>query len=220
MELLLSIGKGVWYGFLIGLLSFGPSFFTLIHTGIKGGKRQGMQVALGIFLSEMFVALLCFYGLSGFFTAPNFQVVFTGAAAVAILFLGVKSAFGKHHTLPEIKVSASASVYRGFFLNIINPFVMLLWVSVIATLSVGHSTHTEPGKTMILIELISILVTLLALDLGKVYLSDYIGKKLSNGVYSLVNRYFGFILMAIGLYFAYHFVVLLSAWYATTSGLH
>jgi threonine/homoserine/homoserine lactone efflux protein len=105
-------------------------------------------------------------------------------------------------------------------LNIINPFVMLLWVSVIATLSVGHSTHTEPGKTMILIELISILVTLLALDLGKVYLSDYIGKKLSNGVYSLVNRYFGFILMAIGLYFAYHFVVLLSAWYASTSGLH
>jgi hypothetical protein len=51
-------------------------------------------------------------------------------------------------------------------------------------------------------------------------LSDYIGKKLSNGVYSLVNRYFGFILIAIGLYFAYHFVVLLSAWYATTSGLH
>ena len=212
MELLLSIGKGVWYGFLIGLLSFGPSFFTLIHTGIKGGKRQGMQVALGIFLSEMFVALLCFYGLSGFFTAPNFQVVFTGAAAVAILFLGVKSAFGKHHALPEIKVSASASVYRGFFLNIINPFVMLLWVSVIATLSVGYEGESLQDRVPILVELVTILCTLLCLDLGKVYLSEYIGRKLSESVYALVNRYFGVILSGIGLYFAYHFVLLLKTW--------
>lgn len=215
MELLLSIGKGVWYGFLIGLLSFGPSFFTLIHTGIQGGKKQGMQVALGIFLSEMSVALLCFFGLSGYFTTSTFQIVFTGLAAITILYLGIQSAFGKNHQLPEIKVSASASVYRGFFMNIINPFVMLLWVSVIATLSVGGESDTEAGRAMILVELVTILCTLLALDLGKVYLSDYIGKKLSNRVYQLVNRYFGAILLAIGLYFAYHFVVLLFAWYAT-----
>lgn len=218
MELLLSIGKGVWYGFLIGLLSFGPSFFTLIHTGIQGGKKQGMQVALGIFLSEMSVALLCFYGLSGYFTTPTFQLVFTGLAAVAILYLGIKSAFSKSHQLPELKVSASASVYRGFFMNIINPFVMLLWVSVIATLSVGGDSHTEHGRTLILVELITILCTLLTLDLGKVYLSDYIGKKLSNRVYQLVNRYFGAILLAIGLYFAYHFIVLLHAWYVDSIG--
>lgn len=218
MELLLSIGKGVWYGFLIGLLSFGPSFFTLIHTGIQGGKKQGMQVALGIFLSEMVVALLCFFGLSRYFTTASFQLVFTGMAAAAILYLGIQSVFTKHHTLPEIKVSASASVYRGFFMNIINPFVMLLWVSVIATLSVGGEAHTEHGRTLILVELITILCTLLALDLGKVYLSDYIGKKLSDRVYQLVNRYFGAILSAIGLYFTYHFVVLLHAWYVAPVG--
>jgi threonine/homoserine/homoserine lactone efflux protein len=218
LELLLSIGKGVWYGFLIGLLSFGPSFFTLIHTGIQGGKKQGMQVALGIFLSEMSVALLCFFGLSRYFTTQTFQLIFTALASLTILYLGFQSAFAKHHKLPEIKVSASASVYRGFFMNIINPFVMLLWVSVIATLSVGGDANTEAGRTMILIELITILCTLLALDLGKVYLSDYIGKKLSERVYRLVNRYFGAILLAIGLYFAYHFVVLLNAWYASPVG--
>jgi len=74
-----------------------------------------MQVALGIFLSEMFVALLCFFGLSRYFTTPTFQLVFTGMAAAAILYLGIQSVFTKHHKLPEIKVSASASVYRGFF---------------------------------------------------------------------------------------------------------
>jgi len=74
LELLLSIGKGVWYGFLIGLLSFGPSFFTLIHTGIQGGKKQGMQVALGIFLSEMFVALLCFFWSQSVFHHANISI--------------------------------------------------------------------------------------------------------------------------------------------------
>ena len=177
-----------------------------------------MQVALGIFLSEMFVALLCFFGLSRYFTTPTFQLVFTGLAAVTILYLGIQSAFGKNHNLPEIKVSASSSVYRGFFMNIINPFVMLLWVSVIATLSVGGEALTEAGRAKILVELITILCTLLTLDLGKVYLSDYIGKKLSERVYQLVNRYFGAILSAIGLYFAYHFVVLLHAWYVAPIG--
>jgi threonine/homoserine/homoserine lactone efflux protein len=52
--------------------------------------------------------------------------------------------------------------------------------------------------------------------LGKVYLSHYIGRKLSERVYALVNRYFGVILSGIGLYFAYHFVLLLTTWIQAT----
>lgn len=171
-----------------------------------------MQVALGIFLSEMFVALLCFFGLSHYFTAPMFKLVFTGLAAGAILYLGFTAIFSKNHKIPDIKVKGSSSVYRGFFMNIINPFVMLLWVSVIATLSVGYEGESLHDRLPILFELITILCTLLCLDLGKVYLSDYIGRKLSDSVYALVNRYFGVILSGIGLYFAYHFVLLLTTW--------
>ncbi len=97
-------------------------------------------------------------------------------------------------------------------MNIINPFVMLLWVSVIATLSVGYEGESLQDRLPILVELVTILCTLLCLDLGKVYLSEYIGRKLSESVYALVNRYFGVILSGIGLYFAYHFVLLLTTW--------
>ena len=197
---------------MIGLLSFGPSFFTLILTGIQGGKRQGMQVALGIFLSEMFLALLCFFGLSHYFMSPIFKLIFTGLAAAAILYLGLTAIFSKNHKIPEITVKGSTSVYRGFFMSIINPFVMLLWVSVIATLSVGYEGESLQDRLPILVELVTILCTLLCLDLGKVYLSEYIGRKLSESVYALVNRYFGVILSGIGLYFAYHFVLLLTTW--------
>ena len=83
---------------------------------------------------------------------------------------------------------------------------------IIATLSVGYEGESLHDRLPILFELITILCTLLCLDLGKVYLSDYIGRKLSERVYAIVNRYFGVILSGIGLYFAYHFVLLLSTW--------
>ena len=67
-----------------------------------------MHVALGIFLSEMFVALLCFFGLSHYFTAPMFKLVFTGVAAVAILYLGLTAIFSKNHKIPEITVKGSS----------------------------------------------------------------------------------------------------------------
>lgn len=69
----------------------------------SGGKKQGMQVALGIFLSEMFVALLCFFGLSRYFTTPTFQLVFTGMAAATILYLGIQSILTKHHKAQRSK---------------------------------------------------------------------------------------------------------------------
>ena len=61
-----------------------------------------------------------------------------------------------------------------------------------------------------------ILFALFSLDLGKVYLSDYIGKKISNRVFSLITRYFGFILIAIGLYFGYQFIDML--WLRNSTG--
>jgi threonine/homoserine/homoserine lactone efflux protein len=77
---------------------------------------------------------------------------------------------------------------------------------------VGSEGESLQDRLPILVELVTILCTLLCLDLGKVYLSEYIGRKLSESVYALVNRYFGVILSGIGLYFAYHFVLLLTTW--------
>jgi len=59
---------------------------------------------------------------------------------------------------------------------------------------------------------LSILLTVFSLDLGKVYLSDYIGKKLNYRIYYFFNRYVGYILISIGIYYLYHFVKLLIHW--------
>lgn len=208
----LPLFKGISQGIVISLLSFGPSFFTLIHSGIQGGTKAGVRVALGIFLSEVTVALTCFFGLSHVFTFPEFQLVFSFVAAAAILYLGVKGFF-KNYTsfLKSIQVPAGngQSFFKGFLTNMMNPFVIFLWVGLLAAVSVSYDQSEPTYRVEILINLMAILITLFGMDMGKVVLSDYLGRKLSNRVYYFVNKYFGLILFLIGVYFFYHFCILL-----------
>jgi len=85
--------------------------------------------------------------------------------------------------------------------------VILLWVGILGAISVGHDS--KGSEYIILVEMLSILFTVFSLDLGKVYLSDFIGKKLNYRIYFFVNRYVGIILLVIGLYYVYHFIKLL-----------
>jgi len=209
---IIPILKGIGQGFLISILSFGPSFFTLINSGIKGGKSEGFRVALGIFLSELIMALICFFGLSRFFTLIEFQLAFSLFAATAISFIGIRGFYKKYqHFLRSMEQPAakSKSFIKGFTLNLINPFVLFLWISILAIVSVYYDKNEPQYEISILINLVSILFTLLLMDLGKVYLSDLLGRKLSRRVYYIVNKYFGIILLIIGISFFYHFITLL-----------
>lgn len=202
------IAKGVGYGLAIGVLSFGPSFFTLIHTGMQGGRGAGLRLALGIFLSEFTVAAACYFGLADLFTLPWVQVVFSGVATAAIAYLGLRGWFTRY---PEFArkfnepVSTSTNVFKGYILNLFNPFVLVLWVSLMGTITVGTDYLVHP-RLAIAVQMASILLTLFSLDLGKVYLSDFLGRKLNLRLSFFINRYFGLLMVALGVYFAVQFV--------------
>lgn len=206
--------EGIGQGILISLLSFGPSFFSLIHAGIQGGKKQGIIMALGIFLSEFSVAMLYFFGLAEIFSLPAFQKAFALVAAAAIVTMGIRSIIKPYHhfvrSIGEQKSKGSQSFFKGFLVNLTNPFVLVLWGTLLAAVTLRYSGENPHAKTQIFVNLIAILVTLFSMDMGKVLLSHFLGKKLSNRVYYLVNRYFAVILIVIGLYFLYHFFALMN----------
>lgn len=211
MPWILAILKGISGGLLLGLVSFGPSFFALIKVGIQGGKMAGILMALGIFLSDLVVALACFYGLSGFFTMPEFQLIFAGFAALGISVIGVKGIVVKYKKFLrnlQSPIEKNTNIIKGFAMNLMNPFVILLWVTLTGAMSVGHDNSFE-GRYTILVQIITTLVTVFSTDMAKVYLSDYLGKKLNHRIYFFVNRYFGIVLTAIGAYYLYNFAHLL-----------
>ncbi len=208
MPWILAILKGISGGLLLGLVSFGPSFFALIKVGIQGGKMAGILMALGIFLSDLVVALACFYGLSGYFTMPAFQIIFAGFAAFGIIVIGVKGIVVKYKKFLrnlQSPIEKNTNIIKGFVMNLMNPFVILLWVTLTGAMSVGHD-NTFEGRYTILVQIITTLVTVFSTDMAKVYLSDYLGKKLNHRIYFFVNRYFGIVLTAIGAYYLYNFI--------------
>ncbi len=211
MEWVLAVLKGCGYGLFLGIMSIGPTFFALIQMGMQGGKSAGLRMAGGIFLSDLLVALACFFGLAEFFITPQFQLGFSAFAAFGIIFMGVRGAwvgYRKFLTNLHKPIDPKTNFFQGFLVNLLNPFVLILWVGLLGAITVGHDSLTE-DKYIILVEMLSILLTVFSLDLGKVYLSDYIGKKLNYKIYFHLNKYIGYVLIAIGIYYMYHFFKLL-----------
>ncbi len=206
------ISEGLLQGVVINLLSFGPSFFSLIHTGIRDGKKHGMQVALGNLLSEATVAIVLFFGFKDVFLNPMFQIGFSALAAAALLLMGVRAIVHKYNSFLRSMNTprrARTNILRGYLLTLINPFVLVLWVSVIGAVSLQYTAAQEHGQWFVFINILSILGGLLGMDVLKVYLSHHIGRNLNHRVTFLINRYFGVILTGIGLYFFYHFMRLI-----------
>ncbi|MEN9511756.1 MAG: hypothetical protein RLZZ370_1575 [Bacteroidota bacterium] len=203
------IWEGLLQGVVINLLSFGPSFFSLIHTGIRDGKKHGLQVAVGNLLSEATVAIVLFFGFKDVFLHPVFQICFSALAAAALLLMGIRAIVHKYNSFLRAMNTprkAGTNILRGYLLTLVNPFVIVLWVSVIGAVSLQYNAAQEHGHWFVFINILSILAGLLGMDVLKVYLSHHIGRNLNHRVTFLINRYFGVILTCIGMYFFYHFL--------------
>ncbi len=203
--------NGIWQGFVISILLFGPAFFKLIHTSIQDGFKKGVMLASGVFLSDLLVAILCIFGLAEFMNAPVFQKMYSLSAGVVMLLLGIKyfrhqyRAFLASYTA---RVPHHKSVFRGFLLNLVNPFTFILWINVMGSISLKYAGEAE-FKTLLSINLITILVMLFLMDILKVFLSHLVGRKLNSKIFFIINRYFGVLLIIIGCIFLFRFVTLL-----------
>lgn len=199
--------NGLWQGFVISILLFGPAFFKLIHTSIQEGFRKGVILASGVFLSDVLMVFLCVVGIADKMKAPTFQLMYSLFAGLVLIFMGLKYFRHRYKAFREsylARVPSSKSLWKGFLLNLINPFTFILWLNVMASISKQYIG--EPNYKLLLgINLMSILIVLLFMDVLKVFLSDLIGKKLNARIFFFINKYFGVLLMLIGLFFIARF---------------
>ncbi len=206
--LVFPILNGLWQGFIISILLFGPAFFKLVHTSIQEGFAKGVILASGVFLSDLLVAILCVFGAAEFMQSPNFQKLYSLFAAIALVLLGLKYFRHQYKAFLQsysARVPKSKSLMKGFWLNLINPFTFILWFNVMASISKEYLN--EPDYKLLLgVNLISILIVLFMMDVIKVFLSHLIGKRLNARIVFHVNKYFGVLLMLIGGGFLMRFI--------------
>lgn len=204
------IFKAILSGLTLGLalaLSLGPSFFALIQTSTKRGFRPAFWLAFGIFLSDILCVFLAYFGVAQFLDSPQNKIYVGLIGGTVLVMFGFFSVFQRKKVEEgnvEVKaVSMPIYVTKGFFLNLLNPVVIGLWMACVVTVS----SNKDYTFIHILLFFIVSLVTVFLTDVLKAYSANKISKFLSEKVLRIISIIAGIILMISGVIMIYRVFV-------------
>lgn len=167
-------------GALLGLtlatfFGFGPAFFALVQTSIHRGFGPAALLATGIFLNDVLMVVLCLMGAVQIVTAPSNYLWFGISSGIILIIFGLVTFTRKVREPKEdedmdlpVKVSGPSwitYIAKGFFMNIVNPFVWIFWVGVV----VGISARMGGDEVKLTTFFSGTLIVVLASDLLKAY---------------------------------------------------
>jgi len=203
----------IYQGIIIILLltfSFGPSFFSLINTGIKYGYKPGSLLAIGIVSSDFFLCILiCLLVHFGAINLLHSEKAQTFSAIIGGIILIVFGAFyfNKHVSKAETTIDLDYQaphpmlmIMKGFVLNLFNPTVWFLWLGNVT--AVSKSLDYSFVKMFIFFSIV--LGAVLCVELAKVYLAGKIKVYLTDRLMTFINYITGSILVIFGFVLIYN----------------
>jgi threonine/homoserine/homoserine lactone efflux protein len=202
----------IYQTFIIVLLltfSFGPAFFALINTGIRHGYKPGSLLAIGVVLSDFLVCILIIflvhYGATNFIQDEKSQRFMGIVAGIILIVFGAlhfrEPVENRNDNTIEIKVpSARVMIFKGFFLNSLNPAVWLLWLGNVTAVS---KTLYYSIINMIVYFSITLGLVLLV-ELGKVSAANKLKQILTPKTMRAVNIITGSLLIIFGVVLIYN----------------
>lgn len=192
------IGAGIVLAFLIG-----PAFFALIQTSIYRGFYSGLQLALGIVLSDITLIGLSYLGALQLLSNEQNKYTVGIVGGIVLIIFGIIT-FSRKYKVPsqskiEIRVKSDKFfkyVLKGYFINILNPFLIIFWLAVIAGVSAKYHIHSK--ETVIFF--VGIIVTVFLTDTFKCFIAHKIKKYLNVKVLVFINRLVGILLIIFGIF--------------------
>ncbi|MCD4746216.1 MAG: LysE family translocator [Bacteroidales bacterium] len=197
--------KGVIVGLAFAVL-LGPALFALIQTSIHRGFKSGLFFAIGIFISDLTAIILCYLGASQILGSdPRENFLFGIIGGIILIIFGTVTYTrkvydkSKENNDKEIKTNTPKLyiyVLKGFFLNIANPGMWFIWVTVIVSIGSNYGINTKS----IFAFLFGILSTILGTDILKCFIANKLKQSLKPTVMLWMNRIVGILLIAFGAY--------------------
>jgi threonine/homoserine/homoserine lactone efflux protein len=193
-------------GLLVGLtfaVLLGPGFFALVQTCIHSGFRAGVSLSIGIFLSDVFVLLLCFFGITQLFGVdPRNNVWFQVIGGMVLTILGfytfnkriVQTYPCQNRKLISLWNRNHLYVIKGFFLNVFNPGIWFIWITVTVSITARYGANDRSTG----IFLAGILSTTLSADLLKCFVSHHISRFCGTQTMARINHVIGIVLIVFG----------------------
>ena len=198
--------QGILLGFTFAVL-LGPAFFALIQTSIHRGFKRGAQLAIGIFLSDFFALVLCYFGASQILGEdPRQNVYFSVIGGIILVIFGTYTFTRIGKTSAETDNDSNNTsgkpsrfyvyIIKGFVLNALNPGMWFIWVTIVVSISANFGVNSKSIYSF----LIGVLATIFATDLLKCFISNQIKKFITPGIMTWMNRIVGIVLIGFGTY--------------------
>jgi len=188
-------------GLLLGLpfvLAIGPALFAILQTSINKGFYSGMQLAIGISMSDILLMSLCYFGLVQHIDNTTFQIVLGLGGTGLLVLYGIytlrKKTVDPMHKPKEIKIKINwlgvfSEIGKGFVLNFMNPFLWILWFTII---SAGTAGKPKVGAILFML---GVAVMIFSTDLLKAFFANRLTAFLSPKVMLIINKVAGCILI-------------------------
>jgi len=202
-------------GILLGLtfaVLLGPAFFALIQTSIHRGFRSGALLATGIFLSDLFALVVCYFGASQILGSdPRQNVYFSVIGGIIMVIFGTYTFSRKVESQKDESGKPAQDkpsrfyvyIMKGFFLNALNPGMWFLWITIVVSVSANYGVN----NSSILIFLTGALATIFGTDLLKCFVSHQIKHIVNDKIMTWMNRLVGIVIIAIGVYLVFRVFV-------------
>ena len=200
-----AIIKGVGLGLILAL-SVGPVIFTVLKQSINNGHRGGFSFVAGVWLSDIVLVLI-----SNFFTqlvkeVLEFRSVIGYFGSIFLIGRGVFYIFFKKVKLNAAeariiqrfsKTDFTKIALSGFFINTLNPSVLLFWLINATAFAATHSLSER-----FVIFSVCLVLNIIA-DILKVMMAGKIRESLTASHILLINKISGSILVIFGLVLMY-----------------
>jgi threonine/homoserine/homoserine lactone efflux protein len=200
-----AILKGLGLGVILAL-SVGPVIFTILKQSINNGHRGGFSFVAGVWISDIFLVVLSNTFSQLVNEALEFQSVIGYVGSIFLIGMGVYFVFFKKvkaapddgsGVIPFSRSDFMKVFLSGFFINTLNPSVILFWLVNATAFAASHTLWER-----VLIFSVCLGMNMVA-DVLKVLMAGKIRQKLTVHNISLINKISGTILIVFGLALVY-----------------
>jgi threonine/homoserine/homoserine lactone efflux protein len=204
------MGSVILQGLALGVylaISVGPVLFAVIKQSIINGRKGGMSFIAGISASDIVLVLITNLATSAFEVIIDYKRAIGIVGSILILVIGTYFLFFKKvpkDFSPDVPVELNKGHYfkiflAGFFLNILNPFLLIIWFAN-ATLVLNYSGFEK------IVLFSTTLIFVFLTDYVKVLFANRIREKLTANTMVKINRISGAIFMGFGIFLFVAFV--------------
>ncbi len=203
LELIISgIGLGIVLSFLTG-----PVFFALIKTSIEKGFYAGVALAFGVVISDFVYVAITLFGTSLLSFESTYRIPIGVVGSVVLLSIGL------YYLLKKVKINYeeipskrkhAGYFFKGFFMCIFNPFILLYWVSVTSGV---YSIYGDLTSSQVVPFFGAILLTLFGMDTLKAYFSHKLRYKIKERTIQNLNKIAGVLIIIFALKLIYNLII-------------